>query len=61
MKRADALTVIPATTSAGDALTTLARAHTNALGLAASGGELVGVFTSDSVMRWLAAVQQPPG
>ncbi len=57
MKRPDALTVIPATTPAGDALTQLARAHASALGLTAPGGELVGVFTTESVMRWLAAVQ----
>jgi Zn-dependent protease/CBS domain-containing protein len=60
MKRPEALTVIPAATPAGDALTQLARAHANALGLAAPNGELVGVFTSESVTRWLAAVQLPP-
>ncbi len=56
MKRPDALTVIPATTSAGEALTLLARTHAGALGLAAPNGELVGVFTTESAMRWLAAV-----
>jgi Zn-dependent protease/CBS domain-containing protein len=59
MKRPDALTVVPAATSAGDALTALARAHASALGLVAPNGDLIGVFTSESVMRWLAAVQQP--
>jgi len=59
MKRPEAMTVIPAATSAGDALTLLARTHASALGLVAANGELVGVFTTESVMRWLAAVQQP--
>jgi Zn-dependent protease/CBS domain-containing protein len=56
MKRSQALSTVPATTPAGDALTLLVRGRAGVLGLTGPGGDVTGVFTSESVMRWLAGL-----
>lgn len=58
MKRPESLTVIPASLSAGDALKLLVNNRTNILGLVSPTGDLVGVFTSESAMHWVAGVRQ---
>lgn len=55
MRRTDALAVVPASASAGEALSLLVRDRANVLGLTGPGGDVIGLFTSQSAMRWLAA------
>jgi len=54
MRRPEAMVVVPVSTSAGDALKLLLSKRTSVLGLVEPGGDLVGLFTSESAMRWLA-------
>jgi Zn-dependent protease len=57
MKRPEALILGPATLSADDALKLLVQKRTSVLGLVSPSGDLVGVFTSDSAMQWVAGVR----
>ena len=57
MVRPEALTLAPATLAADDALKLLVQKRTGVLGLVSPAGELVGVFTSDSAMQWVAGVR----
>jgi Zn-dependent protease len=58
MRRPDTLKMVPAASSAADALKLLVGERTTVLGLSAPSGDLVGLFTSDSAMRWLAGATQ---
>lgn len=54
MRRPEAMVVVPVGMSASDALKLLLSKRASVLGLVAPSGDLVGVFTSESAMRWLA-------
>jgi Zn-dependent protease/CBS domain-containing protein len=57
MTRADDLASIPASMPAGEAVAQLARSGAEAILLIAAGGALAGVFTRESVVRWLAGMK----
>jgi hypothetical protein len=57
MTRADDLTSVPASMPASEAVAQLARSGAEAIMLIAAGGALAGVFTRESVVRWLAGMK----
>ncbi|MGP6156798.1 MAG: site-2 protease family protein [Vulcanimicrobiaceae bacterium] len=57
MTRADDLTSVPASMPASEAVAQLARTGAEAILLVAAGGALAGVFTRESVVRWLAGMK----
>lgn len=58
MTRADDLASVPASMPASEAVAQLARTGAEAIVLIAAGGALAGVFTRESVVRWLAGIKQ---
>ena len=59
MTRADDLASVPASMPANEAVAQLARSGAEAIVLVAAGGALAGVFTRESVVRWLAGMKHP--